>query len=146
MEVTLSPGQETTIGSYKLVYTGLTSSQEGQKDVMSAAVTAYEGDQLIGKMTPSKEFYKGFDNPNTEVSIRSTPVEDLYLILNSWNDQAASFKFVINPLISWIWAGGYLLLLGAVVAFWPDARERRREAARIAVERPVTEALQTAEV
>jgi len=145
-EVTLSPGQETTIGSYRLVYTGLTSSQEGQKDVMSAAVTAYAGDQLIGKMTPSKEFYKGFDNPNTEVSIRSTPVEDLYLILNSWNDQAASFKFVINPLISWIWAGGYLLLLGAVVAFWPDARERRREAARIAVERPVTEALQTAEV
>ncbi len=145
-DVTLSSGQEATIGSYRVVYGGLASSVEGRKEVVAGTLTVYSGDQLLGKMTPSKEFYPGYDSPNTEVAIRSTPAEDLYLILNSWTSTNASFKLVINPLVSWIWVGGYLLLMGALIAFWPDAKEKRREAARLAVERPSAEILQTADV
>ncbi len=142
-DVTLSPGQDATIGSYRVVYSGLSNTREGNKEIVSAGITAYSGDQLLGTMAPSKEFYPGFESPNTEVAIRSTPVEDLYLILNSWSNQSATLKLVVNPLISWIWVGGYLLMLGAIVAFWPDAKEKRREAARLAVERPSAEMLQT---
>ncbi len=144
-DVTLSAGQEATIGSYRVVYGGLSNNQQGRKEVVAASLTVYSGDQLLGTMTPSKEFYQGFDSPNTEVAIRSTPAEDLYLILDSWTGQNASFKLVINPLISWLWVGGYVLLVGALIAFWPDAREKRREAARLAVERPTVEILQTAD-
>jgi cytochrome c-type biogenesis protein CcmF len=145
-DVTLSPGQEATIGNYRLVYDGLTSFQEGRKEVVGGQLTVYSGGQLMGKMLPTKEFFEGFENPNTEVAIHSTPQEDLYIILNSWdNAQKAGLKLVINPLVVWIWVGGYLLVLGAVIAFWPDARERRQEAARRAVERPVAEALRAAD-
>jgi len=144
-DVTLSAGQEATIGSYRVVYSGLSDTQQRNKEVVAANLTVYSGDQLLGAMTPSKEFYQGWDSPNTEVAIRSTPAEDLYLILDSWTSSNASLKLVINPLVSWIWTGGYILLLGAIVAFWPDAKERRREAARLAVERPSAELLQTAD-
>lgn len=140
-DVTLTPGQEATIGSYRLVYNSLSMNSEGGKDVVSASMTAYSGDQLLGTMAPSKEFYKGFDNPNTEVSIHSTPVEDLYLILNSWDaQQKAVFKFVVNPLVTWIWIGGYVLLLGSVIAFWPDSRERTQDEIAFALEGGVIEA------
>ncbi len=145
-DVTLSPGQEATIGSYRLVYSGLADNRLGSKEVETANLTLYSGDKLLGLMTPSKEFYQGYESPKTEVSIRSTATEDLYLILNSWSGQNASLKLVINPLVSWIWVGGYVLMLGAVIAFWPDAREKRREAARLAVDRPSTGVLQTADV
>ncbi len=144
-DVTLTKGQDATIGSYRIVYQGLSSSTEGQKQTVAANLTVYSGDQLLGQMTPSKEFYQGFDSPNTEVSIRSTPVEDLYLILNAWDAQSASFKLVINPLVTWLWVGGYVLLLGTIIAFWPDARDRKREAARRAVERPLPEGLRIAD-
>ncbi len=136
-DVTLSTGQEATVGNYRVVYQGLSGTTEGRKQVVSADLTVYQGDKLLGNMSPSKEFYEGFDSPNTEVAIRSTPVEDLYLILNSWDAQSASFKLVINPLVTWLWVGGYVLLLGTIIAFWPDPRDRKREAARLAVERPV---------
>jgi len=31
-------------------------------------------------------------------------------------------------MVSWIWAGGIVLALGAIVIMWPSARERREEA------------------
>ena len=143
-DVTLTPGQEATIGSYRLVYNSLTTTNEGKKDVVAASITAYNGSQLLGTMTPSKEFYQGYDSPNTEVSIRSTPAEDLYLILSSWDQQQkAVFRLVINPLVTWIWIGGYVLLLGIIVAFWPDAK-KHQEAMRLAEERSLPKGMRTA--
>ncbi len=143
--VTLTPGQDATIGSYRLVYNGLSSKSEGKKDTVAASVTVYSGNQLLGTMTPSKEFYQGYDSPNTEVSIHSTPVEDLYLILNTWdNQQKAGFQLVINPLVTWIWIGGYVLLFGTIIAFWPDAKERHQEALRLAKEHSLPKGVRTA--
>ncbi|MBI4319622.1 MAG: hypothetical protein HY675_14125 [Chloroflexi bacterium] len=78
-------------------------------------------------MSSDKQFHKEHENPTTEVGIRTTLLEDLYLILNGWDkDRSASFKVLVNPMVVWIWIGGVVLLLGTVVAFWPDARENRR--------------------
>ena len=102
---------------------------------MAASLTAYSGNQSLGTLTPSKEFFQDFENPNTEVAIHSTPTEDLYLILNSWDaQQKAGLKLVVNPLVSWLWAGGYLLLLGSIIAFWPDTKAKRQDARSVAGE------------
>ena len=59
----------------------------------------------------------------TEVAIRSTPVEDLYVILIGWDtDQSAAFKVLVNPLVMWIWIGGGVLMVGGLIAFWPERR------------------------
>jgi len=127
-EVSLSPGQETTIGSYRLVYERLEDSRTATKEVVGAVVNVYSGNTLLGQMTPTKEMYKNFEQPNTEVAIRSTFTEDLYLILAGWDtNEKASFKFEVIPLVSWLWAGGYLLLLGTVVAYWPTGKGHRQE-------------------
>ncbi len=133
-EVTLYPGQEAAIGGYRLMFDGLSTSQEGRKESLAAELELYSGNQHLGTMSPSKEFFQGFKTPNTEVAIYSTPTEDLYLILNSWSADSANLRLVINPMVSWIWIGGYVLLLGTAVALWPEARVRRKEEPRLAVE------------
>ncbi len=35
---------------------------------------------------------------------------------------AVTFKVIVNPLVSWIWVGGAIALLGAIVALWPTRR------------------------
>jgi cytochrome c-type biogenesis protein CcmF len=46
-----------------------------------------------------------------------------YLAENS----AATFKVIVNPLVTWMWIGGLIALAGALIAIWPT-RSRRRGA------------------
>jgi cytochrome c-type biogenesis protein CcmF len=36
----------------------------------------------------------------------------------------ATFKVIVDPLVTWIWVGGAIALLGAIVALWPSRRRR----------------------
>ncbi len=46
----------------------------------------------------------------------------------------ATFKFFINPLVTWIWTGGLMLTVGTIIAMLPDKREKRRVAAALSLE------------
>jgi cytochrome c-type biogenesis protein CcmF len=43
------------------------------------------------------------------------------------SDTAATFKVIINPLVLWMWIGGIIGLIGALIAVWPS-RSRRKGA------------------
>jgi cytochrome c-type biogenesis protein CcmF len=43
------------------------------------------------------------------------------------DDSATIFKVIVNPLVTWMWIGGLIALMGALLALWP-ARGRRRGA------------------
>ena len=40
----------------------------------------------------------------------------------------ATFKVIVNPLVTWIWIGGLIALAGALIAIWPTRGPRRRSA------------------
>jgi cytochrome c-type biogenesis protein CcmF len=39
---------------------------------------------------------------------------------------AATFRVLVNPLVSWLWIGALISLSGALIAIWPSAEARRR--------------------
>ncbi|HET7053504.1 MAG TPA: heme lyase CcmF/NrfE family subunit [Solirubrobacterales bacterium] len=41
----------------------------------------------------------------------------------------ATFRVIVNPLVTWIWIGGLISLAGALIAIWPGRRARRRPVA-----------------
>jgi cytochrome c-type biogenesis protein CcmF len=43
------------------------------------------------------------------------------------SDTAATFKVIVNPLVLWMWIGGIIGLIGALIAVWPS-RSRRKGA------------------
>jgi cytochrome c-type biogenesis protein CcmF len=53
----------------------------------------------------------------------------------------ATFRVIVDPLVTWIWIGGLIALTGAAIALWP-ARRARRGLARVAD--PELEALKEA--
>ena len=60
------------------------------------------------------------------MSIYSSLREDFYLILvGSADDNSAKFQVYINPLVNFVWLGSIVLVLGALWAMWPTARDRR---------------------
>jgi cytochrome c-type biogenesis protein CcmF len=49
-------------------------------------------------------------------------------IAKSYLDDAsrATFKVIVNPLVTWMWIGGLIALAGALIAIWPSRGRRRR--------------------
>ena len=49
------------------------------------------------------------------------------LLENYRNDPPpATFRVIVSPLVSWIWLGGLMVVLGALVAAWPSPEARLR--------------------
>lgn len=129
---TLAKDETMKIGDYVLEYKGVSNYSVKSHDVLAASLNVYKGGKLIDRLVPVKNSYPGQEQVSTEVAIRTTLKEDLYVILeDAGTDGSASFKVVINPLVVWLWIGGGVLLLGTVIAFWPEAKVRRRVAVEV---------------
>jgi cytochrome c-type biogenesis protein CcmF len=46
----------------------------------------------------------------------------------------ANFRIFVNPMVNFLWLGGLILVVGATICVLPDARERRRLEASMALE------------
>ena len=76
-----------------------------------------------GTMEPGKWFYrKHEEQPTTEVAIRRSVSEDLYVILAGYDvqSQSVTLQVFINPLVSWIWVGFGVLAMGTILALLPE--------------------------
>jgi cytochrome c-type biogenesis protein CcmF len=126
--------------TYELTYEGLSVSlANGQRNLlwqMIATVSVLADGEPGGVLTTEKRQYVTSDQMMTEVGIRSTAMEDLYLILSAVDDPQAALRadssaqgidlqVLIKPLVGWIWFGTLLLVFGTLIALWPSADRRR---------------------
>ena len=121
----LNPGQSVSLGSYAVRFEGLKMTAADNRQVVVAPVDVFENGVQIGTLTPEKDYYPASQQWQTQVSVRSTLREDLYLILAGWgDDQSATIKVIINPLVAWLWIGFGVFIGGTVIAMWPDHVKR----------------------
>jgi cytochrome c-type biogenesis protein CcmF len=122
----LSPGQSVSLGSYTVRFDGLKMTAADNRQAVSAPVSVFENGVQVGTLAPEKDYYPASQQWQTEVSVRSSLREDLYLILAGWgDDQSATIKVIINPLVDWLWIGFGVFIAGTLIAMWPDPREAR---------------------
>jgi cytochrome c-type biogenesis protein CcmF len=122
----LKPGESVDVGEYRLTFNGLRERQEPGVRILEAQLAVEEGRDLLGMLITDKRFYRGFERqPSTSVGIRTTPIDDLYVVLAGWEaDGSASLMVFVNPLVIWIWLGGIVAVAGGLIAMWPETRTR----------------------
>ncbi len=131
-EATVKPGEAFTIGDYTIAYETIHQYTTDAKNGTRADLAIYyKGDQ-VGDLNPEKNVYKYEGNreinQETEVALRSTFKDDLYIILSNFNETGtATFRAFLNPMVSWIWAGGIVVVLGAIITMWPAQQLRPQE-------------------
>ena len=136
-DVALSPGETTEIGGYSIKYIGSSAVDKVDRVEARTEVHVFRGDSFLGAYYPKRDFYPSFNMASTQAAIRSTPVEDLYIIPGELlDDGRALFRIFVNPLVMWMWVAGPLLILGVLVALWPQ-----REPATLYARAPVGEAV-----
>ncbi|WP_318508449.1 heme lyase CcmF/NrfE family subunit [Bacillus sp. T3] len=116
---TIAIGESIEIKDYKLVYDNLDQRSEGVNDIVYADLTVFKNGERIGSFEPEKVFYGNWEQPSTEPAISSTVMEDLYIVLSAWEDDGrATFIVKVNPMMNWLWAGSFLIVIGSLFAVW----------------------------
>src|SRR5436309_1156885 len=124
---TLKPGDDRAAGKFRLRYERITSDENAHLSRPAAEVSVWRDGRRIWSLLPEKRFYKKPEQPTTEVAMRSTLSEDLYLVLGSYDPPSGlvTLQAYVNPLVSWLWIGGVIMAGGTLVTMWPSAAERR---------------------
>tara|TARA_A100001037_G_C15152527_1_gene640421 strand:+ start:1797 stop:3767 length:1971 start_codon:yes stop_codon:yes gene_type:complete len=87
--------------------------------------------KLVTTLYPEKRIYFHRDpnpdkrQPHSELDIYGTVNKDIYSIFSGvdMEQRIAYLKIMINPLVWWVWLGGYVLVIGTLISLWP-AREK----------------------
>jgi cytochrome c-type biogenesis protein CcmF len=66
-------------------------------------------------------------DPSTEVAIRESARQDVYVYMRGMLDaDTAVLNIHFNPLVVWVWMGGFLMAFGGIIVMWPQAAQRER--------------------
>ncbi|OIQ51105.1 Cytochrome c-type biogenesis protein CcmF [Pseudodesulfovibrio hydrargyri] len=114
-EVVLAQGESVSIGEFTVTYAGLREDRNvGDIEVRATATLAVTKDgRDVGVLQPDKRMYKNFPNQQfAEVGTIPSLGDELYAtLLGLTEDNKASFKISVNPLVNWIWIGGTIMCL-----------------------------------
>jgi cytochrome c-type biogenesis protein CcmF len=120
----LRPGEQVAVGSFLVRHDAVRVDDDGQKQMVTAEVTVLRDGKVLGKMRPAKWFFRKFEEePTTEVAIRRSFAEDLYVTLAGYEmqTQSATYQVTVNPLVNWIWAGFGIMAVGTLIALLPES-------------------------
>ncbi|MFN7974466.1 MAG: heme lyase CcmF/NrfE family subunit [Acidobacteriota bacterium] len=137
-EALLTEGGELTVGSYRLKLMKVEDADIKRASGIVTTVDAYRTtrghEEKVATLRPERlTYYTGIreeEQPTTNVAIRSNWRDDLYVLPAAFfpDKRQVHLRAYVNPMVSWIWAGGAVVLLGIVItllpAFGPGARSR----------------------
>ena len=110
------------IGPYTLECVGFSQDSNANYNSEYALLDVYKDGKKVFQMTPEKRVYLASQQPQTMVAIHSVPSWDLYVVYEGANPDTGQpiVKAFLNPLVSWLWAGLVLMVVGTFVALVPS--------------------------
>ena len=131
-QVTLKQDESVVFSGYTLTYKGLiVDDSRVDREIASSEIEVSSSNGNTFELHPIREFYYSSNQSNTIPGLRSTPVDDLYIILVDWlpiSSQGATFKVYRNPMVFWLWTGTFVLIFGTLLAMWPKKKTSRTTA------------------
>lgn len=125
---TVAAGERLSIGGYQFRFDGLRGypGSDG-RDIVEANLTLFQDGKEIRSLQPRRDYFVVQEQPVTVPGVYSTAGQDVYVLLVGWEassgNQSATFKIYVNPLINWVWIGGFVMILGTLIAAWSNPRQ-----------------------
>ncbi len=114
---TFSPGDQKTVGDYTLTFNKVRFFTKNNSKNRGIELDVQDGGEYVGKLLPVKSYYPTSPQPMTEVAIRRSFIEDLYISLSSINeDGSATIIVFINPMVNFVWASMVFFFVGILLS------------------------------
>jgi cytochrome c-type biogenesis protein CcmF len=101
--------------------------EEPQRSVIGATLDVLKKDGSVATtLEPKMNFYRVSDQPVPTPDVHSGIRGDLYANLMAFepNGANATVKIIVEPLVPWIWFGGLVVVIGAVIGMTHGGRRR----------------------
>jgi cytochrome c-type biogenesis protein CcmF len=118
----LGTGDSMRIGHYDLKMVTMREGDNPNYEWHRGIIQVSKDGQVLGDLTPERRFYKASKQGTSEIGLRARLNEDLYLNFAGMSDdnQRAVMQAYVNPLVTWIWIGGLVLIFGTLVCLVPS--------------------------
>jgi cytochrome c-type biogenesis protein CcmF len=130
-EATLGLKEHLTIGHYLIEFEGLKGEQQPTHFRVNGSFRVFHDGHELGVLSPALKFFPTQQSPVGRAVHQSSISDDIYLILSGFSEldkNQATLKVLVRPLVVWIWIGGFVILLGTLVAILPMGKGSAREA------------------
>lgn len=119
---TLRLGETMRVGSHAVRLDRLERRVEPRRRVVQAQLTLDGRERL----SPALNLYRNQQRATASPAVRESPGTDVYAILveSAQDGSAATIRVLLNPLVTWLWFGGAVILAGAAIAALPLPRGR----------------------
>lgn len=124
-EATLRPGETLSVAGHTVRLVNVWGREEPQRVVLGASLEVIGRDRsVIGALNPRMNFYRVSDQPVPTPDVRSSISGDLYANLQAFDPTGrnATIKLIAEPLVPWIWFGGLVMVIGAVMGMFHRQR------------------------
>jgi cytochrome c-type biogenesis protein CcmF len=117
---TLNPGDTLELGPYVMQFDQVSRATAiDDREMVVADVSVFRDGEFITNMRPRRDFFSS-GSPMSIAGVHSTVEADFYALLTFWEGNSVTFRVYYNPLISFVWLGSLMLVIGTVIAAWPD--------------------------
>jgi cytochrome c-type biogenesis protein CcmF len=127
-ERTLGVGDTLPVGEYTLTLRGLRLEEAPDRTSVLADLEVVRGDRTLGTLAPRRDVFRlREEQPMTIPDVMVRPLEDLYTLIGviDAEGERVTLKAFVNPLMSFVWIGMVTVVLGTLIAAWPDRVEER---------------------
>jgi cytochrome c-type biogenesis protein CcmF len=144
-DVTLTSGQTYTAKdpwghTWTFTSQGVSAYKALNRYVTAVGLDATRDGQRVGIITSEKRQHVDSRDqptfePSTEVGILEGAKQDVYIVLAGvTGTDRAELRIAFNPLVWWVWFGGFVMGIGGLIVMWPQAERRatRRESGYVA--------------
>ena len=118
-DVTLRPGETVQLREYTVRFDELQARDEPHRFVVMGNFTVFIDGREAGKLDPRLNYYRsrGQSDPITTPAVRTRADNDLYVNLIAFerDGSSATITVIVEPLVMWIWVGGFIVALGALI-------------------------------
>ncbi len=128
ISLNLSPGQQIELAGYTFRFERLDLQAKGNYTTEQALISLWKGDKRIGNLLPELRFYSARRQQMMEPSIHWNWLHDWYAVIGEKTGQDRyAMRLYVQSGVRWIWGGGLLMIIGALLSGWRGRRRRSDE-------------------
>ena len=133
-EARMAPGDSVQLAGYQFAFDRLDRLQGANYESYRATFTVSREATAVAVLHPERRYYPAREKPTTEAGLSAGFLRDLMVTMaNPLDNNAWAVSVQVKPFVRWIWLGGVMIALGALLAA-VDKRYRSRTARRAAGE------------
>ena len=122
----LGIGETMQVGGYNYQVAALEPGKTENYEFLRAQINLIEDGKVTKAFFPEVRHYFASKSQASEVAIHITPARDHYVVIagygeaNTVEHPIGIFHIYVNPLVLFVWFGGFLMVIGTVICLLPE--------------------------